>query len=153
MTGATAMPSNEARAAALVRSIEASIVGDSSVVAELYTDDVDGVSHAVHVTSAVELAVELEDRDDAFSDVELVVNPLDVGGTSACVEWSATATHSGPLPIDDDTAIGATGQRVTLEGVTVAEFDGDRIRRFRQYGNERDVIASLARDVSPNRRQ
>ncbi|MET0276206.1 MAG: hypothetical protein ABW211_05095, partial [Acidimicrobiia bacterium] len=59
----------------------------------------------------------------------------------------------GPLSIDDDTAIGATGQRVILEGVTVAEFDGDRIRRFRQYGNERDVIASLARDVSPNRRQ
>jgi hypothetical protein len=136
---------NAARSAALVRGIEASIVGDSSVVAELYTDDVDGISHALHVTSAVELAVEFEDRDDAFSDVELVVNPLDVGGACACVEWQATATHSGPIQLDDDIAIEPTGQRVRFEGVTVAEFDGDRIRRFRQYGNEADVVAELQR--------
>ncbi len=137
--------SNAARAAALVRGIEASIVGDSSVVAELYTDDVDGMSHALRVTSAVELAVEFEDRDDAFSDVELVVNPLDVGGACACVEWQATATHSGSLHLDDEVALAPTGERVRLEGVTVAEFDGDRIRRFRQYGNEADVVAQLQR--------
>jgi hypothetical protein len=133
--------SNATRAAALVRGIEASIVGDSSVVAELYADDVDGISHALHVTSAVELAVEFEDRDDTFSDVELVVNPLDVGGACACVEWQATATHSGPLHLDDEVAIEPTGQRVTFEGVTVAEFDGDRICRFRQYSNEQELLA------------
>ena len=45
-------------------------------------------------------------------------------------------THSGPLMIDDDVVIDPTGLRVTLVGVTVAEFDGDRIRSFRQYWDE-----------------
>jgi ketosteroid isomerase-like protein len=139
------MSSNAERAAALVRGIEASITGDSSVIAELYTDDVEGSSLTLRVTSAAELAVEFEDRVEAFSDIELQVNALDVGGDAACVEWVATATHSGPFVLDDDVVIDATGARLTLQGVTVAEFDGDRIRRFRQYWDEVALLEQLAR--------
>ena len=138
------MASNAERAAVLVRGIEASITGDSTVIAELYTDDVEGSSPALRVTSAAELAVEFEDRDEAFSHIELDVNPLDVGGDVACVEWVATATHTGPLVLDDDVVIDATGTRVTLQGVTVAEFEGDRIRRFRQYWDEVALLEQLA---------
>jgi len=137
------MGSNADRAAALVRGIEASVTGDSIVIAELYTDDVRGSSPAMLISSAAELAVEFEDRDEAFSDVELDLKPLDAGGNQACVEWVATVTHSGPLVVDDDLVIEPTGRRLALRGVTVADFDGDRICSFRQYWDEVSIIEQL----------
>lgn len=137
------MASNAERAAALVRGIEASVAGDSSVIAALYTKDVKGWSPALSVSSAAELAGELEDREDAFSDIELDLVPLDVSGDRACVEWVATATHSGPLVVDDDLVFEPTGLRCRLRGATVAEFDGDRIRSFRQYWDEVALIEQL----------
>lgn len=138
------MASNVDRAAVLVRGLEASISGDSTVVAELYTDDVKGWAPALSVSSAAELAVEFEDRDGVFSDIDLAVSPLDVGGDRAAVEWIVTFTHSGPLEVDDDLVIDPTGLRLTLHGVTIAEFDGDKIRSFRQYWDEVELLEQLA---------
>lgn len=138
------MATNAERAAAPVRALEASITGDSSHVAELYVDDVKGWAPAMSVSNAAELAVELEDRDGAFSDIDLDVSPFDVSGERACVEWVVSLTHSGPLEIDDDTVIDPTGLRVTLHGVTVAEFAGDKIAAFRQYWDEVELLEQLA---------
>ncbi len=138
------MATNAERAATLVRALEASITGDSSNVAELYVDDVKGWAPAMSVSSAAELAVELEDRGGAFSDIELEVSPLDVSGERACVEWIAMLTHSGPLQIDDERTIDPTGLRVTLHGVTVAEFADDQIASFRQYWDEVELLEQLA---------
>src|SRR5262245_60267090 len=138
------MASNAQRAATLVRALEASILGDSAVVADLYTDDVKGWAPAMSVSSAVELAAELDDRSGAFSDVELEVSPFDVAGERACVEWVVRLTHSGPLELDDDVVVDATGTRVTLHGVTVAEFAGDRIAAFRQYWNAAELFEQVA---------
>ena len=110
------MGSSADRAAALVQAIEATVSGDSRVVGELYADDVQGWSPIMTVTSAAQLAVELEDRQEAFSDIELDVTPLDVGDDQACVEWIATATHSGPLVVDEEVVIEPTGGRFTLRG-------------------------------------
>lgn len=137
------MGSSADRAAVLVQAIEASVTGDSRVVRELYADDVQGWSPVMTVSSAAELAVELEDRQEAFSDIDLDVTPLDVGADQACVEWTATATHSGPLVIDEDLVIEPTGGRFTLHGVTVADFEGDRIRAFRQYWDEVSLLEQL----------
>jgi ketosteroid isomerase-like protein len=137
------MASSADRAAALVQAIEATVTGDSRVVGELYADDVQGWSPTMTVTSAAELAVELEDRQDAFSDIALDVMPLDVGDDQACVEWIATATHSGPLVVDEEVVIEPTGGRFTLRGVTVADFEGDRIRAFRQYWDEVSLLEQL----------
>ncbi len=116
------------RTETLVRALEASIAGDSSVIAELYADDVQGRAPALSISSAAELAVEFEDRDEAFSEIELDVSPVDVTGERACVEWVVSLTHSGPLAIDDETVIEPTGRRVTLHGVTIAEFIGRQDR-------------------------
>lgn len=137
------MGSSGDRAAMLVQAIEASVTGDSRVIRELYADDVQGWSPVMTVSSAAELAVELEDRQEAFSDIDLEVTPLDVGGDQACVEWIATATHSGPLVIDEDIVIEPTGGRFTLRGVTVADFERDRIRAFRQYWDEVSLLEQL----------
>jgi ketosteroid isomerase-like protein len=138
------MTTRAERTATLVRALEASVVGDSSVIADLYVDDVKGRAPAMSVSSAAELAVEFEDRDGAFSEIELEVSPLDVSGARACVEWVVTLTHSGPLAIDDETVIEPTGTRVSLHGVTVAEFAGNKIASFRQYWDEVELLAQLA---------
>jgi ketosteroid isomerase-like protein len=137
------MGSSADRAAVLVQAIEATVAGDSRVVRDLYSDDVQGWSPVMTVSSAAELAVELEDRQEAFSDIDLEVTPLDVGDDQACVEWIATATHSGPLVVDEEVMIEPTGGRFTLRGVTVADFEGDRIRAFRQYWDEVSLLEQL----------
>ena len=43
-----------------------------------------------------------KDAGSALSDIELEMSPLPVSGDQACVEWIATATHSGPLAVDDE---------------------------------------------------
>ena len=133
-----------------MRALEASVAGDSSVIAELYVDDVHGRAPAMTISSAAELAVEFEDRDSAFSEIELEVSPVEVCGDRACVEWVASLRHSGPLAIDDETVIQPTGARVTLHGVTVAEFAGDRIASFRQYWDEVELLAQLRIDPETN---
>ena len=128
--------------AALVHGIEASIVGDSTVVSDLYTEDVRVSTPALSLESAVELAVEIEDRESAFTDIDIEITALDVGGERACAEWICRFTHSGPLEVNDD-AIEPTGTRVTIRGVTVADFEGDRISAFRQYWDEVALLEQL----------
>ena len=74
----------------------------------------------------------------------MAVTPIEVVGERACVEWVVTLTHSGLLAIDDETVIEPTGARVTLHGVTIAEFTGDKICSFRQYWDEVELLAQLA---------
>jgi hypothetical protein len=142
-TSARSAASNDARAEVLVRAIEASVSGSSVEIRDLYAPDVRGWSPNGTVSSAAELAVEFEDREDAFSDVEVVVVALDVGGDQACAEWVASVVHTGPLTQDGVVVVPPTGTRLTLRGVTVAEFDGDRIRAFRQYWNELEWLDQL----------
>ena len=97
----------DALSACLVRAIEATVYGDSSSVNELFTADVVAWSPTVSVTSRVELAVELEDHEDAFSEIEVRTSPVISGRHRASAEWVVTATHSGPLTIGDGPSRGA----------------------------------------------
>jgi ketosteroid isomerase-like protein len=137
------MTTNAARGATLMRALRASIEGDSEAVHELYTDDVRAWAPALSANSATELAAEFQRRDNTFSAIELEAAPLDVGGDFACVEWTVTMTHSGPLTLPDGFVLGPTGLVVTINGATVAEFEGDRICSFRQYWDEFAVLEQL----------
>jgi hypothetical protein len=150
--GGLPVTTSSQRAAAVMLAVRASATGDSGAIAELFTDDVEGWSPAMRVSSAAELAIELEDRDDAFSDVELTFSPLDAEDDRACVEWTMTATHTGPLVISDERELEPTGVRVTMHGVTVAEFDGDRICSFRQYWDGAELLAQIVSHPSVWRR-
>jgi ketosteroid isomerase-like protein len=126
-----------------MRALQATIEGDSAAIKELYTDDVKAWAPALSANSAAELAAEFERRDDAFSDIQLELAPLDVGGDLACVEWTVTMTHSGSLTLPDGLVLEPTGVRVTINGATVAEFQDDRICSFRQYWDEFAVLEQL----------
>jgi hypothetical protein len=136
------MSSNVHRAALVTGALEAGLIGDSTIVAELFTDDVCGWAPGMSWSSAVELAIELEDRGSAFSDLELVVAPLDVSGDAAAVEWVVTLTHSGAMETEHE-RFRPTGARVTLHGITVAEFAGDKICVFRQYWDQTELTDQL----------
>jgi ketosteroid isomerase-like protein len=137
------MTSNAARVEILVRALRARIEGDSSLVAELCTDDVRTWAPGWSSSSAAELVAELDRRDDAFSDLELEVWPLDVSGDYACIEWCVSMTHTGELTLPGDATVEPTGIRVELHGVTIAEFHDDRICAIRQYWDELAVLEQL----------
>jgi ketosteroid isomerase-like protein len=134
---------NADRAATLARALEAGIHGDVATLAGLYTDDVTAWTPAFFVDSAAELLAVVEVRDDVFSDIELTVRPLDVGGNHACAEWQATMTHTGPITLAGDTVVEATGHRVTVYGATFAEFRDDKICSLRQYWDELALFEQL----------
>jgi ketosteroid isomerase-like protein len=135
--------SRAGRARTLTQALRAGVEGDTAALGALCTDDVVVWTPSFSAASLAELVSELDRRDDAFSDVELDTAPLDVGGDTACVEWSVSMTHAGPLTLDGGAVVDPTGIRVTLRGVTVAEFDGDRICSARQYWDELSALEQL----------
>jgi hypothetical protein len=137
------MTTNATRSDTLAQALRLSVEPDAALVAALYTDDVKAWSPGLFASSADELAGELDRRDDAFSDIDLKVFPLDVGGDFAAAEWTVAMTHSGRLVLSGGVELEATGLRITLNGVTVAEFDGDRICSLRQYWDELTVFEQL----------
>jgi ketosteroid isomerase-like protein len=134
---------NAARAETLVRALRAGVDGDHDTVRALVTDDVRAWTPAFSTATRDELIAALANRDEAFSDIELRATPLDVGGDFACVEWSVEMTHSGALAVGPDTTIEPTGTRVSVHGITVAEFDAERICSFRQYWDELAMLEQL----------
>jgi ketosteroid isomerase-like protein len=127
----------------LTRALRAGLEGDGPALRDLYTDDVRAWTPALSASSLDELTADFEQRDAAFSDVELEVAPLDVGGDYACAEWSVAMTHTGPLLLAGGEVVEPTGTRVTVNGATVAEFRGDRICSLRQYWDELAVFDQL----------
>jgi ketosteroid isomerase-like protein len=137
------MTSNLARAETLVRALRAAVDGDRQTLQGVFTDDVRAWTPALSTTSLTELLDELDRRDEAFSDVELDVAPLDVSGDYACVEWTVEMTHTGTVVLGGGKPIEPSGIRVTLHGVTIAEFLGDQICSVRQYWDEFTVLEQL----------
>ncbi len=137
------MTSGARRAAILVRALHAGVERDERTIRELCVDDVRAWTPALSTTSSAELVAALEDRDEAFSSVELDVAPLEVGGDFACGEWTVSMTHTGPLAVAAGALIEPTGLRVVVHGVTVAEFREDRICSLRQYWDELELYEQL----------
>jgi ketosteroid isomerase-like protein len=130
------MTTNAERAEILERALRARVEGRRSDAERLYTEDVKAWTPAFSTSSRSELLAEFDRTDDAFADVALDVTTLDVGGDFACAEWTVTMT--APAESRDE--------RMTVHGITVAEFQGDRICSLRQYWDEVAVAALLATD-------
>jgi hypothetical protein len=141
-TGQPGDGSAGARAATLGRALQAGIERDRAVLATLCTPDVRAWTPSFAASGLDELLDVLDGRDEAFSDLALELSPLDVGGAYACVEWSLTMTHSGRLVLGD-LGLDATGLRVTVHGVSVAEFHEQRICSVRQYWDELSLLDQL----------
>jgi steroid delta-isomerase-like uncharacterized protein len=134
---------DDERSARVVRAIEATVSGDTSTVKDLFTDDVVAWSPTGAATSRVELAVEIEDYEEAFSEVEVSAGSIVAARHRVCAEWVATAKHSGALIVEDGSCVSPTSRRVSVHGVTVAEFHGERICTVRHYWDEAGLLSEL----------
>jgi ketosteroid isomerase-like protein len=130
------------RALIVQSALEAAVTGDEARLEQVYTDDVTGWSPTATATSREDLLADLRGHRGVFSDVDLALDAVDEVGDKVIAEWRLAATHTGPLELDE-LRLDPTGRRVELRGVLIAEFEGERIKRFRQYWDEVALLDGL----------
>jgi ketosteroid isomerase-like protein len=134
---------SESRKDVLLKAIEAEIGGESADLRTLFTEDVVGWSPYVTVSGLTALADLSALRELAFSNVVVMFRGLDEVGNKAFAEWLIEADHTGPLVLDEDAVLEATGRHVRLPGVTVADFREGKIRSFRTYFDDVSLIEQI----------
>lgn len=78
----------------------------------------------------------------AFPDVRVVDEAEGDGGDIALNEWSAVATHLGPLETPDGT-VPPTGKAVALRGCDVIGVGDGLIKRHRAYYDQVELLTQL----------
>jgi hypothetical protein len=127
----------------LSKAIEAEVGGAQVDLGTWYTDDVVGWSPYAAVSGLEALAALSVLRDVAFSNVVILYRGLDEVGNKAFAEWVIEADHTGPLVLDEDAVLEATGRHVRLPGVTVADFRDGKIRSYRTYFDDVSLIEQI----------
>jgi ketosteroid isomerase-like protein len=134
---------SESRKDVLMKALEAEVGGESADLGTLFTDDVVGWSPYATVSGLAGLAELSALRDVAFSNVVIMFRGLDEVGNKAIAEWVIGADHTGPLVLDEDAVLDATGRHVELAGVTVADFRDGKIRSYRTYFDDLSLIEQV----------
>ena len=133
----------ESRKAVMVKALEAE-VGETSVDLDtLFTDDVVGWSPYASVSGLTALAELSALRDIAFSNVVIGLRSVDEVGNRVYAEWLIEADHTGPLVLDEDVVVEATGRHVQLAGVSVADFRDGKIRSYRTYFDDLSMLEQI----------
>jgi hypothetical protein len=127
----------------LVAALEAVILGDASRFAELFSEDVEFSSPHLSLVSLGALQRELGVPEDSLADIELVVVALDAISDKLIAEWRLEAMFTRPVLLDDNVLIEPTGAVARLTGASVAEFRGRRIRAFRHYFDDSELLADV----------
>ncbi|MGA7417957.1 MAG: nuclear transport factor 2 family protein [Acidimicrobiales bacterium] len=134
---------SESRKDVLLKALEAEVGGESVDLSTLFTDDVVGWSPYATVSGLAELVTLAALRETAFSNVVIFLRGLDEVGNKAYAEWLIEADHTGPLILGEGAEVEATGQHVTLPGVTVADFREGKIRAYRTYFDDISLIEQM----------
>ena len=134
---------SESRKDVLLKALEAEVGGTTVDRATLFTDDVVGWSPIASVSGLTDLVELAADRETTFSNVVIMFRGLDEVGNKAFAEWLVEADHTGPMVLGDDAVLEATGRRVRLAGVTVADFRGQKIRSYRTYFDDVSLIEQM----------
>ena len=134
---------SESRKDVMVKALEAEVGSDSVDLGTLFTDDVVGWSPYATVSGLTALAELSAFREIAFSNVVILLRGVDEVGNRAYAEWLIEADHTGPLALDEDVVLEATGRHVQLAGVSVADFREGKIRSFRTYFDDLSMIEQI----------
>lgn len=137
------MADDQTRVSTVRAALEAAVSGDTGTLEKLYSEGATGWAPQMGVADKAELVEAVALRAGLMSEIDLAFDHADVVGDKVIVEWRLTATHSGPLHLDEDVTVEPTGVRFTIHGATFAEFDGDRINAFRQYWDEAELFDQL----------
>lgn len=134
------------RGATLQRALETFIRPDEALIADLgstFTDDVSVWSPNLSVHGHAELIEALAFRLDSFSDVDLVIDALDLFGSKGLAEFRVSANFSGAFVLDEDVVIEPNRRALLLGAAAVAEFDGSRIRAIRAYFDDATLLEQM----------
>ena len=134
---------SDSRKDVLLKALEVEIGTASRDLGTLYTDDVVGWSPYASVSGLTALAELTFFHQEAFSNVALLLRSLDEVGNKAYAEWVIEADHTGPLVLGEDAVVEASGRRIQLPGVTVADFRDGKIRSFRSYFDDMFLIEQV----------
>ena len=134
---------SKSRKDVLMQAIEAEAGGEPADLDTLFTDDVVGWSPYASISGLTGLAELSALRDIAFSNVVILLRGVDEVGNRVYAEWLIEADHTGPLVLDDDVVLDATGRHIQLAGVSVADFRGGKIRSFRTYFDDLSMIEQI----------
>jgi ketosteroid isomerase-like protein len=135
---------SQSRKDVLLKALETEVGGISIELDSLFTADVVGWSPYAMVSGLPALAELAALREEAFSNVVIGLRGLDEVGNRAFAEWLIEADHTGPLVLDNDAVVEATGRHVVLPGVTVADFREGKIRSYRTYFDDLSLIEQIA---------
>ncbi len=130
----------------LLKALEAEVGGASVDLSTLFTDDVVGWSPYASVSGLDALLALSVLHELAFSNVVIMFRGLDEVGNKAFAEWVVEADHTGPLMLDEDVVVEATGRHVVLAGATMADFRDGKIRSFRTYFDDVSLIEQIVSD-------
>ena len=139
------------RGAVLRRAIETCIAPDDDSIAklgELFTDDATVWSPNMLAVGLADLAENLAFREEAFSDVDIQIDSLDIFGSRGLAEFRVAATFSGPFVIDEAVVIEPNGQELLLGAAIVADFDGDKIKALRGYFDDASLLEQMVDGVA-----
>ena len=134
---------SESRKDVMVKALEAEVGSTSVDLGTLFTDDVVGWSPYATVSGLTALAELSALREIAFSNVVILLRGVDEVGNRVYAEWLIEADHTGPLVLDEDVVLEATGRHVQLAGVSVADFREGKIRSFRTYFDDLSMIEQI----------
>lgn len=126
-----------------MQALEAEIGNEPTDPATIFTDDVEGWSPYASLSGLEAAATLATLREIAFSNTVILFRGLDEVGNKAIAEWVIEADHTGPLVLDDDAVLDASGRHVRLAGVTVADFRNGKIRSYRTYFDDLSLIEQI----------
>ena len=133
------------RGAILRRAIETLIQPDDDAIAklgELFDDDVTVWSPNLFVVGLADLAENLTVRENAFSDVDIQIDALDVFANKGFAEFRVTATFSGPFVIGEE-AIEPNGHKLLLGAAAIADFEEGKIKALRAYFDDATLLEQM----------
>ncbi len=134
---------SDSRKDVMVKAMEAEVGSADVDLGTLFTDDVVGWSPYASISGLTALAELSALRDIAFSNVVIGLRSVDEVGNRVYAEWLIEADHTGPLVLDDDVVVEATGRHVLLPGVSVADFRDGKIGSYRTYFDDLSMLEQI----------
>ncbi len=126
-----------------VAALEAVMLGDASQFEVLFTADVVLSRPHLMVESLSLLQEEVGSPENSLTDIVVVLIGLDEIADKVIGEWRLEAVFTGPVLYDDRLLIEPTGDPVRLCGTSIAEFRDHRIRAFRHYFDDSELLADV----------
>ena len=134
------------RGAILRRAIETLIHPDDDAIAklgELFDDEATVWSPNLFAVGLDDLAGHLAFRENAFSDVDIQIDALDVFANKGFAEFRVAATFSGPFVIGEEVVIEPNGRRLLLGAAAIADFEGGKIKALRAYFDDTTLLEQM----------